>query len=221
MRFEKLKKVSLCGYCASKGFASISNLCAQSLVQLICIEYEYDAMPVIFEGNFGKLEKLTLEGRGAATCFFSLSVSCSGSLKELTIVDRYSFVKMGGHLKSLPQLTILEKLRLEILDLDFYVATVSSCGGLLRNLTIGYMELYACEAAIRDMKLHLKLERLTMKGCNARRCFAAMSESVASSLLVLSLDDNTERGHNESDEFYGPIKGNFEKLEKLEMLIYI
>eukprot|EP00918_Siedleckia_nematoides_P050820 GHVU01111321.1.p1 GENE.GHVU01111321.1~~GHVU01111321.1.p1 ORF type:complete len:330 (+),score=34.47 GHVU01111321.1:140-991(+) len=45
-----------------------------------------------------------------------------------------------------------------------------------------------------------------------------MSESVASSLLVLSLLRENEDFHDDTDVFYGPIEGNFEKLEKLEMI---
>eukprot|EP00920_Eleutheroschizon_duboscqi_P037716 GHVT01090301.1.p1 GENE.GHVT01090301.1~~GHVT01090301.1.p1 ORF type:complete len:182 (-),score=13.16 GHVT01090301.1:471-1016(-) len=90
MRFEKLKKVSLEGYCASKGFASISKLCAQSLVQLHFQEYEdYDMTAV--EGEFGKLQKLTLAARGVAGCFSSMSASCAGSLLELNLVDYDDF----------------------------------------------------------------------------------------------------------------------------------
>eukprot|EP00918_Siedleckia_nematoides_P050822 GHVU01111323.1.p1 GENE.GHVU01111323.1~~GHVU01111323.1.p1 ORF type:complete len:273 (+),score=39.66 GHVU01111323.1:39-857(+) len=96
---------------------------------------------------------------------------------------------------------------------SFFASMLNSCTGSLRDLTINDIsKLSEYEAAIRVTKSHLNLERLKMKGYGARRCFAAMSESVASSLLVLSLKDDAD-----IDEFYSPIEGNFEKLEKLEM----
>eukprot|EP00918_Siedleckia_nematoides_P050821 GHVU01111322.1.p1 GENE.GHVU01111322.1~~GHVU01111322.1.p1 ORF type:complete len:393 (+),score=43.98 GHVU01111322.1:39-1217(+) len=101
---------------------------------------------------------------------------------------------------------------------SFFASMLNSCTGSLRDLTINVRRgksFSEYEAAIRGTKFHLNLERLTMRGNGARWCFAAMSESVASSLLVLWLcDDDMSLGR---EEFYGPIEGNFEKLEKLEM----
>eukprot|EP00918_Siedleckia_nematoides_P107973 GHVU01235591.1.p1 GENE.GHVU01235591.1~~GHVU01235591.1.p1 ORF type:complete len:175 (-),score=2.31 GHVU01235591.1:497-1021(-) len=100
MNFEKLKRVSLSGWCVFEGFASISKLCARSLVQLSCKDYCYegDVMPTAFEGEIGKLKKLTLAGIGAARCFASMSASCAGSLLELDLVE---YIKGAYHDTSL------------------------------------------------------------------------------------------------------------------------
>eukprot|EP00918_Siedleckia_nematoides_P050817 GHVU01111318.1.p1 GENE.GHVU01111318.1~~GHVU01111318.1.p1 ORF type:complete len:273 (+),score=31.16 GHVU01111318.1:456-1274(+) len=217
--FNKLEKLEIMGIGSSRCFASMSRSCAESLIELSLV-FDYDLFvepeqfPESFEGCFRKLRKFVFIGHSASMWFESISESCASSLEELQLVDLsdepFTDTFRGNFTK-------LEKLSMDGVGTARCFASMSaSCSHSLRELDlrkIGDVEDEEYEEFRKGLGGNLmKLEKLRLEGPGACQCFASVSESLAPSLVEVTIRQRLRRA-----KFVDAIPGEFVKLKFLEL----